>query len=79
MRGIDNKVKLCGNLTWVRSAHSFDQYHFEEIEKNQTLKKSIHESIYELWNLCTFTRPSITTYYCYQIIVYSIYDITFSH
>ena len=51
-QGIDNAVKLCGNLTWVRSAHSFDQYHSEEIEKNQNLKNSIHESIYELWNLC---------------------------
>jgi len=51
-QGIANAVKLCGNLTWVRSAHSFDQYHSEEIEKNQNLKNSIHESIYELWNLC---------------------------
>ena len=51
-QGIANKVKLCGNLTWVRSAHSFDQYHSEEIEKNQSLKNSIHESIYELWNFC---------------------------
>jgi len=51
-QGISNKVKLCGNLTWVRSAHSFDQYHSEEIENNQNLKKSIHESTYELWNLC---------------------------
>ena len=51
-QGIANKVKLCGNLTWVRSAHSFDQYHSEEIENNQNLKNSIHESIYELWNLC---------------------------
>jgi len=32
-QGIANTVKLCGNLTWVRSAHSFDQYHSEEIEK----------------------------------------------
>ena len=51
-QGIPNAVKLCGNLTWVRSAQSFDQYHSEEIEKNQNLKNSIHESIYELWNLC---------------------------
>ena len=51
-QGIANAVKLCGNLTWVRSAHSFDQYHSEEIEENQNLKNSIHESIYELWNLC---------------------------
>jgi len=51
-QGVANAVKLCGNLTWVRSSHSFDQYHSEEIEKNQNLKNSIHESIYELWNLC---------------------------
>ena len=25
-QGIANAVKLCGNLTWVRSSHSFDQY-----------------------------------------------------
>ena len=23
-QGVDNAVKLCGNLTWVRSSHSFD-------------------------------------------------------
>ena len=51
-QGIANTVKLCGNLRWVRSAHSFDQYHSEEIENNQNLKKSIHESTYELWNFC---------------------------
>ena len=51
-QGVDNAVKLCGNLTWVRSAHSFDQYHYEEIENNPDLKKSIHESTYELWNFC---------------------------
>ena len=51
-QGISNAVKLCGNLTWVRSSHSFDQYHSEEIENNKNLKKSIHESTYELWNYC---------------------------
>ena len=51
-QGISNKVKLCGNLTWLRSEHSFDQYHHEEIENNPNLKKSIHESTYELWNFC---------------------------
>ena len=25
-QGVDHAVKLCGNLTWVRSSHSFDQY-----------------------------------------------------
>jgi cob(I)alamin adenosyltransferase len=51
-QGIDNAVKLCGNLTWVRSSHSFDQYNSEEIENNKNLKKSIHESTMELWDFC---------------------------
>jgi len=51
-QGISNPIKLCGNLTWVRSSNSFDQYHSEEIENNKNLKKSIHESTYELWNFC---------------------------
>ncbi|MDC3019856.1 cob(I)yrinic acid a,c-diamide adenosyltransferase [Prochlorococcus sp. AH-736-E15] len=51
-QGIANAVKLSGNLTWVRSSNSFDQYHSEEVENNKNLKKSIHESIYELWNFC---------------------------
>ena len=51
-QGIANPVKLCGNLTWVRSSHSFDQYNSEAIENNKNLKKSIHESTIELWNFC---------------------------
>ena len=51
-QGIANAVKLCGNLTWVRSSHSFDQYNSEEIENNRNLKQSIKESTYELWNFC---------------------------
>ena len=51
-QGVDHAVKLCGNLTWVRSSHSFDQYNSEAIENNQTLKKSIYESTIELWNFC---------------------------
>ena len=51
-QGVDNAVKLCGNLTWVRSSHSFDQYDSEEIESNKNLRKSIHESTLELWNFC---------------------------
>ena len=51
-QGIANKVKLCGNLSWIRSSHSFDQYHSAEIENNKNLKKSIHESTYELWDFC---------------------------
>ena len=51
-QGVANPVKLCGNLTWVRSSNSFDHYHSEEIQNNTNLKKSIHESTYELWNFC---------------------------
>ena len=51
-QGVDHPVKLCGNLTWVRSSHSFDQYNSEAIENNKNLKKSIHESTTELWNFC---------------------------
>jgi len=52
IQGIANPVKLCGNLTWVRSSHSFDQYNPEEIENNEKLKRSIHEATYNLWNFC---------------------------
>ncbi|WP_288250170.1 cob(I)yrinic acid a,c-diamide adenosyltransferase [uncultured Prochlorococcus sp.] len=51
-QGVDNPVTLCGNLTWIRSSHSFDQYESESIEDNKNLKKSIHESTLELWNFC---------------------------
>ncbi len=51
-QGIDHAVKLCGNLTWVRSSHSFDQYNSEAIENNKDLKKTIYESTMELWDFC---------------------------
>ena len=51
-QGIANAVKLCGNLTWIRSSHSFDQYNSEAIKNNKNLKKSIYESTIELWNFC---------------------------
>ena len=51
-QGVDHAVKLCGNLTWVRSSHSYDQYNSEAIENNKTLKKSIYESTIELWKFC---------------------------
>ena len=51
-QGVANAVKLCGNLSLVRSSHSFDQYNFEEIKNNKNLMQSIHESTYELWNFC---------------------------
>ena len=51
-QGIANAIKLCGNLTWVRSSNSVDQYNSEEIENNENLKQSIFESTNELRNFC---------------------------
>ena len=51
-QGIANAVNLCGNLIWVRSSNSFDQYNSEEIQNDENLKKNIHDSTYELWNYC---------------------------
>ncbi len=51
-QGIANAVKLCGNLTWVRSSNSLDQYNSEEIENSENLKQSIFESTNELWDFC---------------------------
>ena len=51
-QGIANAIKLCGNLTWMRPSNSFDKYNSEEIENNISIKKSVHESTYELWNFC---------------------------
>ena len=51
-QGVDNAAKLCGNLTWVRSSHSFDQYNSETIENDKDLKKTIYESTTKLWDFC---------------------------
>ena len=51
-QGVDNAVRLCGNLTWIRSSNSLDQYDSEEIVNNKKLKQSILESTLELWNFC---------------------------
>ena len=69
-QGIDNAVKLCGNLTWVRSSHSFDQYNSEAIENHKNLKKSIHESTVELWNFC---KKELQSGDCDQIILDEIF------
>ena len=51
-QGISNAINLCGNLTWIRSSHSFDQHNSEEIKNNKNLRQSIHESTHKLWNFC---------------------------
>ena len=51
-QGLTNKVNLCGNLTWIRSSNSFDQYDSEDIVNNKNLIINIHNSVNELWNFC---------------------------
>ena len=69
-QGIANAVKLCGNLTWIRSSHSFDQYNSEEIENNKNLKKSVYDSTNELWNFC---QKELLSGENYQIILDEIF------
>ena len=51
-QGLANAQKLCGNLIWIRSSESYDQYDSEEIVNNKNLTTSINHSIIELWNFC---------------------------
>ncbi len=51
-QGIVNAQKLCGNLTWIRSSYSYDQYEPENINNDKELAKTINNSINELWNFC---------------------------
>ncbi len=49
-QGIFKAQKLCGNLTWIRSSNSYDQYESETITNN--MSKSINNSIIETWDFC---------------------------
>ena len=51
-QGVTNPIKLCGNLTWVRSSNTFDLYNSEDLANNKHLKDSICESTNELWAFC---------------------------
>ena len=51
-QGISNAQKLCGNLTWIRSSNSYDQYDSEYIASNKNIEKEIKISIIELWEFC---------------------------
>ena len=51
-QGLGNTQKLCGNLTWVRSSNSYDQYDSEEMLNNKNTSKSINKSITEIWDFC---------------------------
>ena len=69
-QGIAKSIKLCGNLTWVRSSNSFDQYDSEEILQNKDLTKSVHNSINELWD---FTKEKLLSGENDQIILDEIF------
>ena len=49
-QGISNAQKLCGNLTWIRSSNSYDEYESENI--NKSMSETINNSIIELWDFC---------------------------
>ncbi len=51
-QGVVNAQKLCGNLTWIRSSNSYDQYETEDISNNKNLSESINNSITEVWYFC---------------------------
>ena len=51
-QGICNSQKLCGNLIWIRSSNSYDQYEPENLSDNKQLSKSINSSIIEVWDFC---------------------------
>ena len=51
-QGIHNAQKLCGNLTWIRSSNTYDQFEQENITNNKSLKNEINNSIIELWDFC---------------------------
>ena len=51
-QGLSNAQKLCGNLTWIRSSDSYDQYESDDLRKNKDLSKLINKSIIDLWDYC---------------------------
>ena len=51
-QGITNPVSLCGNLLWIRSSNSYDQYDPTIISSDDTIKNSIKDSTTELWEFC---------------------------
>ena len=51
-QGINNPIRLCGNLLWLRPSTSYDQFDQNEIKNNEIILNSIKESIIELWGFC---------------------------
>ena len=51
-QGLSNPVSLCGNLLWIRSSNSYDQYDSNSLLSNDEIKIAIKDSINELWDFC---------------------------
>ena len=51
-QGVSNPVSLCGNLLWIRSSNSYDQYDSNLIAGNDKIRNSIKNSTIELWEFC---------------------------
>ncbi len=51
-QGVSNPVSLCGNLLWIRSSNSYDQYDSNLIAENDKIRNSIKTSTIELWEFC---------------------------
>ena len=51
-QGVSNPVSLCGNLLWIRSSNSYDQYDSNLIAENDKIRNSIKNSTIELWEFC---------------------------
>ncbi len=69
-QGIANAQKLCGNLTWIRSSNSYDQYEPEEIINNKNLAQSINHCVNELWE---FSKKELLSGEYDQIILDEIF------
>ena len=51
-QGILTPVSLCDNLSWVRSANSYDQYDSKSISSDDKIKDSVKNSTIDLWEFC---------------------------
>ena len=51
-QGITKAQNLCGNLTWIRSSKTFDEYNSTHLIDDKQLVMSIHDSIIDLWHFC---------------------------
>ncbi len=51
-QGVSNPVRLCGNLMWIRPENAIEQYNYPNKINNESISKSIKNSIIEVWEFC---------------------------